>query len=337
MKEEISNTQIVIYKSRTKGVDIRVKLDQETVWLSLDQISQLFDRNKSVVSRHLKNIFDSNELDKKAVVAKNATTASDGKVYQVEFYNLDVIISVGYRVNSKQGVAFRIWATKTLKDYLIKGYVLNEKRLKEGAAKLKDLKKTMSFMQRLLQERQLNLDESTGLLHIITAYSYALATLDAYDHNTLTIEGTSSKKGSPISYSKALDVISKLKKEIVRKKQASNLFGQERGKGLLESCLNTIYQTFGGKDLYPSLEEKAAHLLYFIVKNHPFTDGNKRIGAFFFIWFLNLNKLLYSKEGRKRIADNALISLTLLVAESKPQDKEIITHLIVNLINKKNK
>ena len=248
-----------------------------------------------------------------------------------------MIISVGYRVNSKQGVAFRIWATKALKDYLIKGYILNEKRLKEGTAKLKDLKKTMTFMQRLLQERQLNLDESMGLLSIITDYSYALATLDAYDHNTLTIEGTSSKEGSPISYNKALDAIFKLKEELIRKKQASNLFGQEREKGLLESCLNTIYQTFGGKELYPSLEEKAAHLLYLIIKNHPFIDGNKRIGAFFFIWFLNLNKLLYSKEGKKRIANNALISLALLIAQSKPQDKEIITHLVVNLINKSNK
>ena len=167
-----------------------------------------------------------------------------------------MIISVGYRVNSKQGVAFRIWATKTLKEYLVKGYILNEKRLKEGAAKLKDLKNTMGFMQRLLQERRLNLDESTGLLNIITDYSYTLATLDAYDHNALTIERISSKRGFPINCKKALDVISKLRKELIRKKQASNLFGQERGKGLLESCLNTIYQTFGAKDLYPSIEEK---------------------------------------------------------------------------------
>ena len=337
MKEKASNTQIVIYKSQTKGVDIRVKLDQETVWLSQKQMADLFDTERSVITKHINNIIKIRELQRNSVCAKFAHTAEDGKIYRTNYYSLDMIISVGYRVNSKQGVAFRTWATKTLKDYLIKGYVLNEKRLKEGAVKLKDLKKTMGFMQRLLQERQLNLDESTGLLHIITAYSYALATLDAYDHNTLTIEGTSSKKGFPISYNKATGVISKLKKELIRKEQASNLFGQERGKGLLESCLNTIYQTFGGKYLYPSLEEKAAHLLYLIVKNHPFTDGNKRIGAFFFIWFLNLNKLLYSKEGRKRIADNALISLTLLIAESKPQDKEIITHLVVNLINKRNK
>ena len=331
--------KIAIYmpKGRREGIEVKVELEKETLWLTLNQMAQLFKRDKGVISRHLKNIFDSNELDRKSVVAKNATTASDGKTYQVEHYNLDVIISVGYRVNSKQGVQFRIWATKTLKEHLIKGYTLNEKRLKKREGQLKDLEKTFIFMKGLLQERRLNLDESSSLLHVITDYAYAIATLDAYDHKALKVEKVSLKKGQSFYYQKALEIISQLKKELIKKEQATELFGQERQIGQFESCLNSIYQTFGGKDLYPSLEEKAANLLYLIIKNHPFVDGNKRTGAFLFIWFMNINKLLYSEGGSKRMADNALISLTLLVAESKPQDKDIIINLIVNLINKRNK
>ncbi len=333
--------QIVIYtpKGRKKGIQVKLEPEKETIWLSLDQIAQLFNRDKGVVSRHLKNIYDSRELSKNSTVAKNATVQIEGgrKITRnIEYYNLDAILSVGYRVNSKQGVAFRIWATKTLKEYLVKGYALNEKRLKEREDTLKDLEKTMGFMKSLLQERKLSSDESSSLLHVITDYSYAIATLDAYDHKTLKIEKVSTKKGEVIDYEKALKVISQLKIELIKKKQATELFGKERQSGQFESSLNTIYQTFGGKDLYPSLEEKAANLLYLIIKNHPFIDGNKRSGAFLFIWFLEINKILYTKDGSKRIADNALISLALLVAESKSQDKDIVISLIVNLINKRN-
>ena len=327
-------------KGRREGIEVKVEPEKETLWLSLNQMAQLFKRDKGVISRHLKNIFDSRELDRKSTVAKNATVQREGGrevTRNVEYYNLDVIISVGYRVNSKQGVQFRIWATKTLKEHLIKGYTLNEKRLKKREDRLKDLEKTMSFMKRLLQERRLNLDESSSLLHVITDYAYAIATLDAYDHKALKVEKVSLKKGQSLHYQKVLEIISQLKKELIKKEQATELFGQERQIGQFESCVNSIYQTFGGKDLYPSLEEKAANLLYLIIKNHPFVDGNKRTGAFLFIWFMNINKLLYSENGSKRIADNALISLTLLVAESKSQDKDIIINLIINLINKRNK
>ena len=284
-------------------------------------MSQLFDRDKSVISKHLKSIFDSNELNKESVVTKNTTTASDGKIYQVDFYNLDVITSVGYRVNFTQGIAFQIWATEILKNY-----VSNEKQFKKDHS---------DFIQTSYQEYKLGLGESEEIFKVITDYSYTFATLDAYDQKNLILQTFSSEKGTSISYDKALEMISKLKADLIEKKRASDLFGQERSKGLLDICLKTIYQTFEGKDLYPSIEEKAAHLLYLIVKNHPFIDGNKRIGAFLFILFLRLNQL--SKEGQKGITENALISLTLLVAESKPQDKDIITRLIVNLINNRNK
>ena len=336
-----SKGQIVIYtpRGRKSGVQVQLELEKETLWLTLNQMAQLFNRSKPAISLHLKKIYDSKELSKKATVLKNKTVQIEGEreiARHIEYYNLDAILSVGYRVNSKQGVQFRIWATKTLKEHLVKGYTLNEKRLKERTDKLKDIEKTTEFMKRLLQEQSLSHDETTGLLHVITDYSYAIATLDAYDHKTLKIEKVSSKKGETIDYKNALQVIAQLKKELIKKKQATELFGKERQRGQFESSLNTIYQTFGGKDLYPSLEEKAANLLYLIIKNHPFVDGNKRTGAFLFIWFLNLNKILYSKDGSKRIADNTLISLTLLIAESKSPDKDIVVNLIVNLINKRN-
>ena len=332
MKKQALDDQIEIYipKDQTKGV--QVKLAQETVWLSLDQMSQLFDRDKNVISKHLKSIFNSNELNKKSVVTKSATTASDGKIYQVDFYNLEVIISVGYRVNFTQAVAFRIWATEILKNY-----ISNEKPLKESTTKLQSLKDFMDFIQKPYQKYKLSLDESKEILKTITDYSYTFDILDAYDHKNLTLQGVSSQKTASISYKEALQVISKVKAEFINKNQASKLFGEERSKGLLDSCLKTIYQTFEGKDLYPSIEEKAAHLLYLIVKNHPFIDGNKRIGAFLFILFLRLNQLLSSKEGQKGITDNTLIPLTLFIAESKPQDKDIIIRLIVNLINNRSK
>lgn len=336
-QSQISNGQIVIYTPRAKTRGVEVKIQQDTVWLTQKQMAELFLTGRSTITRHINNTLKTKELRKSSVCAIFAHTAEDGKTYNVNYYNLDMIISVGYRVNSRQGVQFRIWATNLLREYLIKGYLLNEKRLKERTDKLKDLQKTTALMKKLIQERRLSLDETSGLLHVITDYSYAITTLKAYDHKALKTEQITSKKGQSINYLKAANAISLLKKELIKKKQATSLFGKEREKNLLDSSLNAIYLTFDGKELYPSIEEKAANLLYFIVKNHPFIDGNKRIGAFIFIWFLSFNKLLYSKEGRKRIADNALISLTLLVAESKPKDKDIVINLIVNLINKRNK
>lgn len=331
MKEPSAIGEVFIYETETGQSTIDVKLQQETVWLTLNQLTELFERDKSVISRHLKNIFLSEELIREAVVANFATTASDGKVYQVDHYNLDAIIGVGYRVNSKRGTQFRIWATKILHQHLVEGYTVNEKRLKEQAQKYNDLKQTVKLLQNVIQRKELSSDESAGLLQVISDYTYALDILDDYDHQRLTIRGTHKKEVFKITYESALAAIHKLKEKF----GGSELFGREKDKSF-QSSLNTIYQTFGGDELYPSIEEKAANLLYFVVKNHSFSDGNKRIAAFLFVWFMEENNLLYGKEGQKRIADNALVALTLLIAESDPSEKNMIIKVVVNLINQSN-
>jgi prophage maintenance system killer protein len=334
MKEE-QKGEIVIYKTGDGKAAIEVNLHKETVWLSLNQMTELFKRDKSVISRHIQNVFKEGELVSKAVVAKFATTAADGKTYQVDYYNLDVIISVGYRVKSKCGTQFRIWATRVLKDYLLKGYSLNEKRLREQNARLAELQETVNLLGRVIQGRELAQAEAAGLLHVITDYSYALSLLDQYDHQELAIRNTSKKKPFAITYEDARKAIDLLARQTFANGKPSGLFGKEKDKSF-RSSLGAIYQTFGGRDLYPSIEEKAAHLLYFIVKNHSFIDGNKRIGAFVFIWFLDANGILYTRDRKKRIGDNALVALTLMIAESKPRYKDIIIKVIVNLINKDN-
>ncbi|WP_238395643.1 Fic family protein [Pontibacter pudoricolor] len=249
----------------------------------------------------------------------------------VAFYNLDVIISVGYRVNSKQGTQFRIWATNVLRKHLVEGYTLNEKRLKEQAQKYTDLKQTVKLLQNVIQRKELNSDESTGLLQVISDYTYALDILDDYDHQRLTIKGTHKKELFRITYGSAIAAIQTLKEKF----GSSELFGREKDESF-QSSLSTIYQTFGGQELYPSLEEKAANLLYFVVKNHSFSDGNKRIAAFLFVWFMEENGQLYDAYRHKRIADNALVALTLLIAESNPLEKDTMVKVIVNLINQQN-
>lgn len=253
----------------------------------------------------------------------------------VAYYNLDVIISVGYRVNSKRGTQFRIWATQVLKDHLLRGYSLNEKKLREQNARLAELQETVNLMGRVIQGRKLAQAEAAGLLHVITDYSYALSLLDQFDHQELAIRNISKKKPFTITYEDARKAIDLLARQTFTIGTPSGLFGKEKDKSF-KSSLGAIYQTFGGRELYPSIEEKAAHLLYFIVKNHSFIDGNKRIGAFVFIWFLDANGTLYSRDRKKRIGDNALVALTLMIAESKPRDKDIIIKVIVNLINKDN-
>ncbi len=329
----MNKSHIEIYKVENGQTEISVNLDNETVWLSLKQMTELFQRDKSVISRHINNVFKEKELDKDSTVAKFATVQNEGgrKIErQVEFFNLDVIISVGYRVKSKRGIDFRIWATKILKDYLIKGYSLNEKRLVRENKQLAELKKSIKILGNVLNQKQLSGDESTGLLKIISDYAYALDILDQYDYQSLEIIETSGKETYYLTYEEAIDQISLVKKKYGN----SDLFGREKDNSF-RSSVSTIFQTFDGKDLYPSIEEKAANLLYLITKNHSFTDGNKRIAAFLFLYFLEKNGILYDKNGDKRIADNALVAITLMIAVSKTEEKETITKIIVNLINKK--
>ena len=327
MTEQASTIQI--YQDTDGKTALEVKLDQETVWLSLNQMVLLFERDKSVVSRHLKNIFSTGELDRNAVVAFFATTAADKKTYQVEYFNLDAIISVGYRVNSKRGTQFRQWATKTLRDHLVKGYTVNQQRLQEQSEKLQDLRKTVILLEQTVARQELGLDETKGLLAVITDYAYALTTLDRYDHGTLAISGTTKTTDYLLGYDEAISIVDSMKGEF------GGLFGLEKDDGF-KSALGTIYQTFGGKELYPSVEEKAANLLYFVVKNHAFSDGNKRIAAALFVYFMGGCGCLYRPDGGKRLADNALVALTLLIAESRPEEKDTIVKVVVNLINRDN-
>ena len=327
----MSNSHIEIYQVENGNTEISVRLENETVWLSQNQMVDLFLRDKSVISRHISNIFKEGELDKQSVIAKNATTAADGKIYQVDFYNLDVIISIGYRIKSQRGTQFRIWANKILKNYLVKGFSINEKRLTQQNEQLKELQESVKLLGDVLNYKELNTDESIGLLTIISDYAYALDILDRYDYQNLDIRETSGKETFQLTYSEAISQITIAKKAYGN----SELFGREKDDSL-KSSLSTIYQTFDGNDLYPSVEEKAANLLYFITKNHSFTDGNKRIAAFMFLYFLERNGILFDRFGKKRIADNALVALTLMIAVSKPEEKDIMIKVIVNLINKEN-
>lgn len=327
----MENSEIKIYKTQEGDTSIDVKLENESVWLNLNQLTNLFDRDKSVISRHIRNIFKEHELDKDSVVAKNATTALDGKVYQVDYYNLDVIISVGYRIKSHRGTQFRIWANKVLKDYLIKGYAINQRKLEEQNEQLVELKNTVKILSNTVSQKELSTDESKGLLRIISDYSYALDILDQYDYQSLKVNDTSGKEIYKLTYEEAIE-------QIILTKQTygnSDLFGHEKDDSF-KSSVSTIYQSFDGVDLYPSIEEKAANLLQFVIKNHSFSDGNKRIAAFLFLYFLERNGILFDSEGKKRIADNALVALTLMIAVSKTDEKETMIKVIINLINKKN-
>ncbi len=326
--------EIVIYQAQDGQTAIDVKLENDTLWLNLNQISELFERDKSVVSRHLKNIYKNGELNESSTVAKFATVQTEGKrtvSRDVEFYNLDTIISVGYRINSYRGTQFRIWANTVLKEYLIKGYAVNEKRLKEQSQQLEQLKQTVKLLGNVLENQPLNSDQASGLLKVITDYAYALDVLDQYDHQVLEIRETTKDEFFRISYEEAMAAINGLRDKF----GGSSLFGNEKDESFRGS-LAAIYQTFGGEDLYRSVEEKAAHLLYFVIKNHSFSDGNKRIAAFLFVWFLEKNKLLYKENGSRRIADNALVALTLMIAESKPEEMEMMVKVVVNLINLRN-
>ena len=323
------DTQIVIFRAKDGRTCLEVNLQRETVWLSQAQLATLFDTERSVITKHIRNVFQTKELDRESNVQKMHIAGSDKPV---AFYALDLILSVGYRVNSKRGTQFRIWATQVLRDHLLKGYTVNERRLREQVTRLKELQATVDLLGRVIQERHLTGDEAEGLLKVVTDYSLALSLLDQYDHQQLTIRDTTSPTPFALTYDAAHAAIAKM---AAQSGMHSDLFGREKDQSF-QSSIGAIYQTFGGRELYPSIEEKAAHLLYFVVKNHSFVDGNKRIAAFLFVWFLDANRILYRQDGTKRLADNALVALTLLIAESKPSDKDILIKVLVNMINRGN-
>jgi prophage maintenance system killer protein len=320
-----STTNILFYQSPDGNTQLQVQLQNETVWLTQAQMADLFYTTKQNISLHTRNAFREGELDETAVIKESLTTAADGKSYRVKYYNLDVIISVGYRVKSLRGTHFRQWATQVLRQYLVQGYALNEQRLRESARQLADLKREVATNQELTS------DQSDALLRVLGDYARALDVLDQYDHQRLQVRGTATEEPFELTYEAGLEAVEGLRKQF----GGSVLFGREKDASF-QSSVRTIYQSFDGEDLYPSVEEKAANLLYFVVKNHSFSDGNKRIAAFLFVWFLDRNYCLYKPDGSRRLADNALVALTLLIAESKPEDKDTMVTLVVNLINQEN-
>ncbi len=330
MKKKKSN-EIVIYQTK-EGPKLEVHLKEDTVWLTLNQIASLFDVQKAAISKHIKNIFISNELDERSTVSKMETVQIEGErriKRTLTYYNLDMIISVGYRVNSKRATQFRIWATKTLKQHLVKGYTFNEIRLLQEQNKIKDLQETISFLKEK-SKQEILIGQEQEILNLLSDYSKTLTLLEQYDKAKVSLV-KKTKSRFELKYEDAVNVINEIKKKLLHKKEASNLFGQE-SEGKFKGILGSIYQTFAGKELYSSLEEKAAHLLYFIIKDHPFVDGNKRIAAFLFIYFLDKNNFLYRTNGEKKINENALTTLALLIAISDPKEKEKIIKIITNLI-----
>ncbi len=323
--------EIIIYQTSDGKTQLDVKLDNETVWLSQTQLIDLFQSTKQNISLHINNVFKEGELDKKATVKEYLTVRQEGErtvKRNIEHYSLDIIISVGYRVKSQRGTQFRIWANSVLKEYLIKGYAINQNVKTE---QLEDLKKTVKLLSNVIDAKTLSADEATGLLRVITDYTYALDTLDRYDFQKLEIEKTTTEEPFKANYDNAMEAI-----HVLRDKFGSGgLFGNEKDQSF-KSSISTIYQTFGGEELYPSIEEKAAMLLYLVTKNHSFSDGNKRIAAFLFLWFLENNGILYRSDSTRLIENNTLVALTLMIAESRTEEKDMMVKVVVNLINKNN-
>ncbi len=324
-----STNSIVIYQTNDGETSIDVKFQDETVWLSQAQMAELFQKDRTVIGRHISNIFKEGELEREITCANFAHVGNDGdQQYITTLYNLDVIISVGYRVKSKRGTQFRIWANKVLKQYLLQGYAVNERI---AAQKYDELSQLVKVLGRTIQNQERLTEDSRSLLDVVVDYTYALDTLDRYDYQELKIEETTKKEEFHATYENAMEVIC----ELHEKFGGSTLFGNEKDDSF-KSSIGQIYQTFDGIDLYPSVEEKAAMLLYLVTKNHSFSDGNKRIAATLFLWFLNGNGILYNEDGTKRIADNTLVALTLMIAESRTEEKDTMVKVVVNLINKNN-
>ena len=331
----MEENKIMIYQTEDGQTQIDVRLDNDMVWLTQAQMAELFQKDRTVITRHINNVFKEGELSREEVCAKFAHTTRHGavkgkkQIQESVLYNLDVIISVGYRVKSKRGTAFRIWARNVLKDYLIKGYAINERIRKEQIGELRQL---VQVVGRTIQNQELpNTAESQDLLDVVVDYTYALDTLDNYDYERLTIDKTTKKEVFHATYDNAMVEINRLREKF----GGSTWFGNEKDESF-KSSIGQIYQTFGGEELYPSVEEKAAMLLYLVTKNHSFSDGNKRIAATLFLWFLNNNGILYRKDGTKRLADNTLVALTLMIAESKTEEKDVMVKVVVNLINQRN-
>ncbi|MBQ1202104.1 MAG: virulence protein RhuM/Fic/DOC family protein [Alistipes sp.] len=320
---------IVIYQAVDGQTELEVHLEGETVWLSQAQMAELFDRDRTVIGKHISNIYREKELDRDTTCAKFAHMGNEtDQLYETTHYSLDVIISVGYRVKSHRGTQFRMWANKVLKEYLIKGYAVNSNVQVE---QLEELKRTIAIMRNVILEKSVSKSEALGLLRVISDFAYGLDTLDRYDYQQLEISDTTVEEIYRATYSSAKEALQTLKEKF----GASELFGREKDESF-RSTMGAIYQTFNGKDLYPSVEEKAANLLYLTVKNHSFSDGNKRIAAFLFLWFLEKNGILYREDGSRLLDNNTLVALTLMIAQSRTEEKDVMTKVVVNLINKKN-
>ena len=323
----MEDNKIIIYQTEDGQTQIDVRLENETVWLNVSQMSILFDKEESNIRRHILNLFREEELEKNENNVQKIHV--NGVKKPVPFYSLDVIISVGYRVKSQRGTAFRIWARQIIKQYLVKGYAVNERIRKEQIGELRQL---VGMLGRTIQSQPLlSNDETNALFKVVRDYTYALDTLDNYDYERLTIDKTTKKEPFHATYENAMEAINGLRSKF----EGSSLFGNEKDASF-KSSIGQIYQTFGGEELYPSVEEKAAMLLYLVTKNHSFSDGNKRIAATLFLWFLNNNGILYRKDGTKRLADNTLVALTLMIAESKTEEKDVMVKVVVNLINQSN-
>ena len=319
---------IEIYQTKDGAIEFNADIKNQNIWASQGQIVNLFKIDQSVASRHIKNIFKDGEVDKSNMQKMHIANSDK----PVAFYSLDVILAVGYRTNSKTAIEFRKWATQRLKDYLIKGFAVNEKRVKEYQENLIELRKTIKLIQDSVELKELSNLESKGFLSIITNYTQSFILLNQFDSDSLNLQKLDKNITYEIAYEEACDAITELKKQLIKKKEASELFGNQKDQSFA-GILGNITQSFGGEYLYKSIEEQASHLLYFVIKNHPFSDGNKRIGAFLFIWFLEKNKHSLKKSGELKINDNGLVALALLVAQSNPKEKELMIKLIINLIN----
>jgi len=337
-KKATKTGEIVIYRSQDKSIAVEAQLKKETIWLTQAQIAQLFGTKRPAITKHLKNIFASGELEEELVssILEHTTQhgAIKGKTQKqiVKFYNLDAIISVGYRVNSTRATQFRIWATKVLRDHIIKGYTVNKQRLPQLENKqLNELEQTVGLIKKTLLNSQLSSFEESGLLRVITDYANTWVLLQKYDEAKLALPIKTKSVKAKLSYDLTIEAIGGLKKDLLSKKQATGIFGQEREHGLEQIIMN-LEQSFGGKKLYPSVEQQAAHLLYFVIKDHPFVDGNKRIASFLFVLFLARNKALVKNNGEKKISDYTLVALALLIAESDPKQKDIMIKLIMNFL-----
>ena len=317
--------EIVLYQAENGKSSLEVHLQDETVWLTQKQISALFETERSVITKHLNNVFRTEELERDSVCANFAHTAADGKTYQTNYYNLDAIIAVGYRVNAKRGTQFRIWATNVLKQHLIQGYTVNQRRLAEKG--LSEMEQAVALLSRTLQRHELVTDEGKAILEVVSRYAKSWSLLLQYDEDRLALPKDRHTAGKSLDYHQAQAAITTLRSDLAERGEATGLFGRER-EHALQSILGNLDQTFGGQSLYPSVEEKAAHLLYFVIKDHPFSDGNKRIGSFLFLLFLRRNDLL-EKSG---INDNGLVALALLIAESDPRQKDLLIRLTMNLL-----